>query len=252
MRQPIIAANWKLYKTRAEARYFIEVLTQHCPDLGALEVVLAAPFPVLETMQQALQHTPFRLAAQDMFWENAGAYTGEVSAPMLRDVGCSAVLIGHSERRHYFGETDETVAKKVAAALHAGLQPIVCIGESLAQRQAGETLTVLERQIRQGLAGCGPEAIAHLVLAYEPLWAIGSGVTATPSQAQEVHQHLRTLVAQAWDTASAQAVRIQYGGSVRPENITALMAEADIDGVLVGGASLDALVFAQILRYKRR
>jgi triosephosphate isomerase len=252
MRQPIIAANWKLHKTRAEARQFVELLGQQCPDPGALEVVLAAPFTALATMQEALQQTPFRLAAQNLFWESSGAYTGEVSAAMLVDVGCSAVIIGHSERRQYFGETDDTVAYKVAAALRAGLQPIVCIGESLAQRQAGETFSVLEHQVCQGLAGCAPEAVARLVLAYEPLWAIGTGVTATPGQAQEVHAHIRRLVAQTWDEASAQAVRIQYGGSVRPENITALMAEADIDGALVGGASLDALSFAQILRYGRK
>ena len=192
------------------------------------------------------------LAAQDLFWENSGAYTGEVSAPMLVDVGCTYVIIGHSERRQYFGDTDETVGKKVAAALQGGLHPIVCIGESLAQRQAGETFRVLEQQVRHGLAACQSDAGSRVVLAYEPLWAIGTGVTATPSQAQEAHSYLRTLLTQVWGEPVAHTVRIQYGGSVRPENIAALMAERDIDGALVGGASLEAHSFAQLLMYGRK
>jgi triosephosphate isomerase len=215
-------------------------------------VVIAAPFTALAALQDALRATPFHLAAQDLFWENSGAYTGEVSAPMLVDVGCSYVIIGHSERRQHFGETDATVAKKVAAALQAGLRPIVCIGESLAQRQAGETFAVLERQVRHGLAACQSATMPQVVLAYEPLWAIGTGVTATPDQAQEVHGFLRTLLMQVWGESVAHTVRIQYGGSVRPENIVALMAEPDIDGALVGGASLDATTFAQILMYGRK
>jgi len=252
MRQPIIAANWKLHKTSAEARQFIADLCRHCPDPGPLEVVLAGPFTALATMQGQLSATPFLLAAQDLFWENFGAYTGEVSAPMLVDVGCTYMIVGHSERRQYFGGTDETVSKKVAAAMQAGLRPIVCVGEALAQRQAGDTFAVLDQQIRCGLAACQGEAISQVVLAYEPLWAIGTGVTAAPQQAQEVHDYLRTLLAQLWGETVAQTVRIQYGGSVRPENIAALMAEPDIDGALVGGASLDASSFAQILMYGRK
>jgi triosephosphate isomerase (TIM) len=252
MRQPIITANWKLYKTIAEARQFVAALAQQCPAPGPLDVVIAAPFTALAALQDEIRATPFRLAAQNLFWENSGAYTGEVSAPMLVDVGCTYVIIGHSERRQYFGETDETVANKVAAALQAGLRPVVCIGESLAQRQAGETFAVLQRQVRHGLAACQSETMSHVVLAYEPLWAIGTGVTATPSQAQEVHGVLRTLLTQTWSESVAQTVRIQYGGSVRPENIAALMAERDIDGALVGGASLDATSFAQILMYGRK
>ena len=252
MRQPIIVANWKLHKTIAEARQFVAALAQQCPAPGTLDVVIAAPFTALAALQDQLRATPFHLAAQDLFWENSGAYTGEISAPMLVDVGCTYVIIGHSERRQYFGETDETVAKKVAAALQAGLRPIVCIGESLAQRQAGETLAVLERQVQHGLAACPSAAMSEVVLAYEPLWAIGTGVTATPSQAQEVHGFLRTLLTQVWGESVARTVRIQYGGSVRPENIAALMAEPDIDGALVGGASLDATAFAQILLYGRK
>jgi triosephosphate isomerase len=215
-------------------------------------VVIAPPFTALAALQDHLRATPFYLAAQDLFWENSGAYTGEVSAPMLVDVGCTYVIIGHSERRQYFGETDETVAKKVAATLQAGLHPIICIGEALAQRQAGETFTVLERQVRHGLAACLSTAMSQVVLAYEPLWAIGTGVTATPDQAQEVHGFLRTLLTQVWGESVAQTVRIQYGGSVRSENIAALMAKPDIDGALVGGASLDAMTFAQILMHGRK
>ncbi|MBM3222676.1 MAG: triose-phosphate isomerase [Candidatus Tectomicrobia bacterium] len=251
MRQPIIAANWKLHKTIAEAQQFVTELAQHCANPAPLEVVIAAPFTALAALRTPLQATTFCLAAQDVFWENSGAYTGEISAPMLVDVGCRYVIIGHSERRQYFAETDETVSKKVTAALQAGLRAIVCIGESLAQRQAGDTVAVLEQQVLHGLAACQPEAMAHIVLAYEPLWAIGTGVTATPQQAQEVHAALRALLARQWGTATAETVRIQYGGSVRPENIAALLVEPDIDGALVGGASLDAQSFAQLLMYGR-
>jgi triosephosphate isomerase (TIM) len=251
LRQPILAANWKLHKTLAEARQFVDELCTQCPDPGVAEVIIAAPFTVLATLHDRLQGLPYRLAAQDMFWENTGAYTGEISAPLLKDAGCSYVIIGHSERRQWFGETDETVSKKVAAALQAGLRPIVCVGESLAQRQAGAMFAVLAQQVRQGLGCCQAEHLSEIVLAYEPLWAIGTGVTATPAQAQEVHHSLRTLLQQIWGAETAQMVRIQYGGSVRAENIAALMAERDIDGALVGGASLDAHSFAQIVMYGR-
>jgi triosephosphate isomerase len=251
MRQPIIAANWKLHKTVTEARHFVARLCQQCPHPGALDVVLAAPFTALAAMHDRLRSTPYHLAAQDVFWEDAGAYTGEISAPLLVDAGCSYVIIGHSERRQYFGDTDATVSKKVAAALRAGLHPIVCVGESLSQRQAGETFQVVTQQIQQGLGACETAAMMRLVLAYEPLWAVGTGVTATPAQAQEVHRHIRGMLGQGWGESVAQAVRIQYGGSVRPDNIAALMAEDDIDGTLVGGASLDVDVFIQLVQYRR-
>jgi triosephosphate isomerase len=251
-RQPIIVANWKLHKTVAEAVQFLEALQRWEPAPQGLDVVLAAPFTALAAMQERLRSTPYALAAQDLFWEDHGAYTGEISAPLLVDVGCSYVIVGHSERRQYFGETDDTVSKKVRAALHAGLRPIVCVGESLAQRQAGETFAVIERQIRSGLADCSSDLASGVVLAYEPLWAIGTGVTATPAQAQEVHRHIRDLLRQLWGEAVARGVRVQYGGSVRPDNIAALMAEADIDGALVGGASLEVDSFVQILTYGRR
>jgi triosephosphate isomerase len=251
VRRPIVAANWKLHKTRAEARQFITDLYRQCPDPAEIDVVLAAPFTALAVMQECLQSTPYFLAAQDVFWEDTGAYTGEVSAPLLLDAGCSYVIIGHSERRQFFGETDESVSKKVAAALRAGLRPIVCVGESLAQRQAGDTFTVVEQQIQRGLAACDADAMPRVVLAYEPLWAIGTGLTATPAQAQAVHRRIRGLLAQLWGEDVARTVRVQYGGSVRPDNIAALMAEDDIDGALVGGASLEVASFVQILSYRR-
>lgn len=251
MRRPIIAANWKLHKTVAEACQFVDDLQHRCAALDGLDVVLAAPFTALAGLHTRLQATPFALAAQDVFWEAQGAYTGEISAAMLLDVGCTYVIIGHSERRQYFGETDDTVQKKVAAALQAGLRPIVCVGESLAQRQAGETFRVVAQQVERGLASCTDADAGQVVLAYEPLWAIGTGLTATPAQAQEVHRHIRMVLGRLWGEESAGAVRLQYGGSVRPENIAALMAEDNIDGALVGGASLDVASFAQILWYGR-
>lgn len=251
VRQPIIAANWKLHKTTAEAQQFVEDLRQQFPMPEGLDVVLAAPFTALAAMRKAMQATPFHLAAQDLFWENSGAYTGEVSAPMLVDVGCSYIIIGHSERRQYFCETDATVCRKVQAALGAGLHPIVCVGESLQQRQAGETFTLVAQQLRNGLAACHADDASRIVIAYEPLWAIGTGVTATPAQAQDVHAHIRGLLEQMWGKTAAQAVRLQYGGSVRPDNIALLMAEPDIDGALVGSASLDVGSFVEILLYGR-
>jgi triosephosphate isomerase len=249
-RQPIMAANWKLHKTITEARQFVDVLKAGTASLTGVEIVVAAPFTALYALSQHLQNTSIHLAAQDVFWESHGAYTGEISAPMLVDVGCSHVIIGHSERRQYFGETDDTVQRKVQAALAAGLQPIVCIGESLEQRQAGDTFRTIETQVRFGLSGYDADQASRLVLAYEPLWAIGTGVTATPAEAQDVHRHIRHQLAEMWGEAVAQNIRIQYGGSVRPDNVAALMIEADIDGALVGGASLEADSFIQILTYR--
>ncbi len=249
-RLPIITANWKLHKTVAEARRFVTELVRLCPDVGAVEVVLAPPFTALAPLQEYVRTTPFRLAAQDVFWEDAGAYTGEVSAPLLADVGCSYVIIGHSERRQYFGETNETVSKKVMAALRADLCPIVCVGESLEQRQRGQTFAVVAEQVERGLATCTAMHASRLVVAYEPIWAIGTGMTATPAQAQEVHRYIRELLARHWGAEAAATVRLQYGGSVKPNNIGALMAEEDIDGALVGGASLDVEAFARIVLYR--
>lgn len=248
-RQPIIAANWKMNKTLEEARQFADNLLIRCPEPGALEAVIAAPFTALSTLCDRLSGTSFGLAAQDMFWESAGAYTGEISAAMLVDAGCTHCIVGHSERRQGFGETDATVDRKVAAALQAGIQPIVCVGETLDERQAGRTFEVLERQLQASLASCSADAVSRLIVGYEPLWAIGTGLSAAPHQAQEVHGHLRGALASWWGNEAAQAVRIQYGGSVNPDNIAALMAESDIDGALVGGASLDVDSFIQLLNY---
>jgi triosephosphate isomerase len=250
-RQPIIAANWKLHKTTAEARQFVAAMTRQFASPDGLEVVVAAPFTALAALRDLMPGPAFHLAAQDLFWEDHGAYTGEISAAMLVDAGCSYVIIGHSERRQYFGETDETVCRKVQAALAAGLHPIVCVGEAAPERQAGQTFDIVAQQLRHGLSTCEADNASRIVIAYEPLWAIGTGVTATPAQAQEVHSHIRTLLEQMWGQTAAATVRIQYGGSVRPDNIADLMAEADIDGALVGGASLDVNSFVQILSYGR-
>lgn len=251
-RQPIIAANWKLHKTTGEARQFVDDLQRQQPNLQDLDAVIAAPFTALTTIQDALlaRNSPFHLAAQDMFWESNGAYTGEISAAMLVDAGCTYVIIGHSERRQYFGETDHTVCRKVQAALESGLNPIVCIGESLTQREANATFTVITQQLQSSLANCQSSLTHHIVIAYEPLWAIGTGVTATPEQAQDVHHHIRSQLTEMWGENTAQRIRIQYGGSVNPENIVTLMAAPDIDGGLVGGASLDVHSFIQLLSYR--
>lgn len=248
-RQPIIAANWKMNKTLEEARLFADNLLRRCPDSRTPEAVIGAPFTALSTLAGRLRSTRFGLAAQDLFWEPAGAYTGEISAGMLADVGCSHVIIGHSERRQGFGETDDVVDRKVCAALQAGLEPIVCIGETLEERQAGQTFDVLERQLQGSLASCAADAASRIILGYEPLWAIGTGLSATPQQAQDAHRHVRELLARRWGDETAEAIRIQYGGSVNPNNIAALMAERDIDGALVGGASLDVDSFIQLLNY---
>lgn len=217
---------------------------------NAPEVIVAPPFTALTVVGQALQGTPILLAAQNLHWEAKGAFTGEVSAGQIKDAGCSAVIIGHSERRQYFGETDETVAKKLRAALGAGLTPIVCIGETLAQREEQKTWRVLEVQIKGALEGFRPAELSGLVIAYEPVWAIGTGKTATPQQAQEAHLYARKMVARIHGEGLASATRILYGGSVTPDNVDALMSEADVDGALVGGASLKAESFLRIVGFR--
>ena len=222
-------------------------LTTHA---GSPEVLVCPPFLALAGVREALADGPIRLGAQDVHWEPKGAFTGEVSTAMLQDVGCTAVILGHSERRHIMGETNEMVNKKVKACLAAGLLPIVCVGELLEERNMGVTREVVERQINKGLEGLGPEEVAKLVIAYEPVWAIGTGKTATPRQAEEVHRYLRKLITQKSGEAVGQGIRILYGGSVSPDNVKELMAEEDIDGALVGGASLKVDSFAKIVRYK--
>ncbi len=251
MRLPMIAGNWKMHKTPTEAKVFARKLAEELRDTAGVEVVLAPPFVALVPVQEAIEGTGMKLAAQDVFWEREGAYTGEISPPMLKDAGCSYAIVGHSERRTYFGETDETVNRKVKALLQEGLGAIVCVGERLEEREAGKTLAVVKRQVEGALRGLKAEDLSSVVIAYEPVWAIGTGRTATPEQAQEVHSQIRGMVGEAFGRDVAQALRIIYGGSVKPENIDALMAAPDIDGALVGGASLKVESFSRIVRFRR-
>jgi triosephosphate isomerase len=239
-----------MHGTRAEAERLLSALKTHLGRPADRDVVVAPPFGTLETASRLLAGTSIRLAAQNLHWEPQGAFTGEVSGPMLKELGCTYVIIGHSERRQYCGETDEQVAKKVQAARRDALIPIICVGETLEQRDHGETLAVIARQVRGTIQGLDAKAIASLVVAYEPVWAIGTGRTATPAQAQEVHASIRATLAELSDRSSAELVRLLYGGSVKPDNVDALMAESDIDGALVGGASLDAEAFARIVQFR--
>jgi len=249
MRKPVIAGNWKLYKTKAEALSLIGELAPLVAGVTEVEVVVAPVFTVLPSLVGAVAGTPIALAAQDVFWEEEGAFTGEVSPRMLMDAGASHVIIGHSERREYFGETDATVNKKIRAALKGALVPIFCIGETLAAREAGETFAVLERQVKGGLEGLTATQFAPIIVAYEPVWAIGTGKTASDEQAQEAHAFIRGVLSRIYGKESADKARILYGGSVKPENIKGLMSCADIDGALVGGASLKAASFGAIVNF---
>jgi triosephosphate isomerase (TIM) len=245
-RKPMVAGNWKMHKTLAEAVSLAREIRQGYHAAMAAEVVLAPPFTALTAVAQEIQGSAIQLAAQNMFWEKQGAFTGEISPLMLTDCGCRLVIIGHSERRQYFGETDETVNKKLRAALAAPLTPIFCIGETLEQREAQETMEVITSQLTAGLAGLGSEDMARIILAYEPVWAIGTGRTATPDQAQEVHTFMRRLIVAQAGAEVANGLRILYGGSVTPGNIGELAQAPDIDGALVGGASLKAESFLKI------
>ncbi len=249
LRRPLIAGNWKMYLNLAESAALAKAVAAGSPADGP-EVLMAVPFTALTVVGEVLKGTKVRLAAQDLHWEKEGAWTGEVSAHHLRDVGCSGVLIGHSERRQHFHESDDSVKKKLGAALANGLMPIVCVGETLAEREDGRTFKVLESQLNGALTGFGPSQLSTLVLAYEPVWAIGTGKTATPAQAQEAHLFIRKVCARLHGEAFAAGLRILYGGSVKPDNIDSLMAEPDLDGALVGGASLKADSFLRIVSYK--
>jgi triosephosphate isomerase len=249
-RTPLLAGNWKMHGTRREAVALARALAEAVGAVREREVVVAPPFTALEAVAQVLAGSRIGLGAQNVHWEAKGAFTGEVSAPMLREAGCTHVIVGHSERRQYFGETDATVGKRLRAALAGGLTPIVCVGETLAEREAGETAAVIARQVAAALAGLAPTDVARCVVAYEPVWAIGTGRTATPAQAEEVHAAIRRQVAGLVSEPVAAGLRILYGGSVKPDNIDALMAEGDIDGALVGGASLDPAAFARIVHYR--
>ena len=251
-RTPLIAGNWKMHGTRDEAVALARALTETIGRVPGREVAIAPPFTALEPVAREIAGTQIRLGAQNVHWEPKGAYTGEISTAMLREAGCTYVIIGHSERRQLFGETDETVNRRLHAVLGAELVPIVCFGETLAERDADATAAIVERQVASAFASASSAQIARCVIAYEPVWAIGTGVTATPGQAQEVHHAIRRqLVGLASDTTAAR-IRILYGGSVKAANIDALMAEPDIDGALVGGASLDPAEFTRIVRYEEK
>ncbi len=244
-----MAGNWKMYKTAAQTGAAIGALAPLVAGASHVDVVVCAPFVNLPAAVEAARGTNIEIGGQDLFWLKEGAYTGEVSAPMLKAVECRWVIIGHSERRQYFGETDETAAKKTVAALDAGLKPIVCVGERLEQREAGSTDAVLAMQFAGGLAGLTADQFAQVTIAYEPVWAIGTGKTATPEIAAEAHRFLRSQIRGKFGDAAAEACRILYGGSVKPENIQALMAQPELDGALVGGASLDPPSFASIVNF---
>ncbi len=249
-RTPLIAGNWKMHCTRAEAAALAEGVKAAVGGVSDRQVLFGPPYTALETVAKIIAGTPLLLAGQNLHWEPKGAYTGEVTGVMLKDVGCTHVIIGHSERRQYFGETDETVAKRTVAAQGAGLIPIVCVGETLQQREANETIAVVGEQLRRGLLAQKGAAIAALVVAYEPVWAIGTGKVATPEQAQEVHAFIRRTLAEIGGQEAADGCRVLYGGSVKPDNVDELMRQPDIDGALVGGASLQVESFVRIAKFE--
>jgi triosephosphate isomerase len=248
MRIPLIVANWKMHKTAREAVAFVREFQPLVEDVRSAEIVIAPPFTALAAVADVTGPTPISVAAQNLYYEREGAFTGEVSGAMIKDLGAAWVLVGHSERRQTFGETDVWVNRKTRAAIAAGLVPIVCIGETLAERDAGQTHDVLDRQVRQGLDGLSGEEVGGIVLAYEPVWAIGTGRNATPAEADEAHRHLRARLKQWFGGPAADRCRILYGGSVKPANAGALLGLPDVDGALVGGASLDPASFADIVK----
>jgi triosephosphate isomerase len=249
MRKKILAANWKMNLTHVEAESYVEAFLHEVGEVNDVEIVIIPSFTSIPTLAQASGKAPFiRVGAQNLHWERSGAFTGEISATMLRALFVKYVIIGHSERRTLFGETDEMVQKKVHTALEAGLRPIMCVGESLAERESGSVQKVLGRQVDEGLKDVSADHLSVMVLAYEPVWAIGTGRTASPAQAEEVHAFLRSLLAELFDQSAADKTRILYGGSVKPENTEDLMREPNIDGALIGGASLDPHSFARIIR----
>lgn len=254
MRKPIIAGNWKMYKTAAQAVLLMQDLEMKLDDKSdGVEIVVCPPFTDLKSVSAVIEmdKLDIELGAQDMHWEDEGAFTGEVSPVMLKDLGVKYVIVGHSERRQFFGETSEIVNKKVKAAIDHGLRPIVCVGETLNQHDRDLANKVVLDQLSEGLAGISKEQAADLVVAYEPIWAIGTGRNATPEQANDVIRHIRAVLGSIFSPELARDMRIQYGGSVKPENISLFMAEPDIDGALVGGASLEASSFAEIVKFRR-
>jgi triosephosphate isomerase len=248
-RRPIIAGNWKMFKTTAETRAFFTDFLPMASAVSHCEIVVAPTFTSLATASAAAQGSRVAISSQDVYWEKEGAFTGEISVSMILDAGCTYTIIGHSERRQFFSETDETVNRKVRAAVSGGLQAIVCVGETLAERDAGKAAEVVRRQVRNGLAQLTESDLSPIIVAYEPVWAIGTGRTATPETAAEMHGEIRKTIGEIWGGKIAAATRILYGGSVKPNNIQELMRREDIDGALVGGASLDPASFAAIVKY---
>lgn len=248
MRKPLIVGNWKMNNSITESTALVNRIKTLAKDIAGVEIVVAPPFTALNSVRNIIAGSNIKLGAQNLFWEDSGAYTGEVSPLMIRDIGCEYVIIGHSERRGYFHESDEVVNKKIRAALRNKLKAIICVGESLKERKEDKTMQVIESQIKMGLEGISAEEIKEITIAYEPIWAIGTGVTATPQQANEVHVYIRRLLSQIFSKDTASFIRVLYGGSVNPSNSSELMSEKEIDGALVGGASLDADSFVQIVK----
>ena len=249
-RRPLIAGNWKMYLTLGEAVQLANAVVSACGKCTDRDIMIAPPFTALASVVATVRDSSIQVGAQNVSWEKEGAFTGEISPAMLNDLGVSMAIIGHSERRQIFGENNNMINRKLHAALSAGITPVFCIGETLDNREAGATLTVLETQLCKGLEHVTPEQITTVVLAYEPVWAIGTGKTASKEQAQEIHGFLRGLLTGMYEKNIAETVRILYGGSVKPENIDALMAQPDIDGALVGGAALNAESFERIIRFR--
>jgi len=247
MRVPFVAANWKMHKTVSEAVAYVTAFNAHSHPGSAVETVLAPPFTAVHATSQAVAGTSTGVAGQDLHWEQEGALTGEVSAQMLKEAGATHVIIGHSERRHIFGETDEDVNRKAHAAVENDLTPIVCVGETLDERESDQTLVVLDRQLEGGLLGLSGAQVSELVVAYEPVWAIGTGRVATPAQAQEAHHHIRSRLGELFGEDTREQCRVIYGGSVKPSNVAELACQPDVDGALVGGAGLDPESFAEIV-----
>ncbi|HUV77101.1 MAG TPA: triose-phosphate isomerase [Desulfobacterales bacterium] len=250
-RRPLIAGNWKMFKTGPEAVETADRLVKLLSTTIDVDVMIAPPFTALALVSDMLKKTRISLGAQNLFWESEGAYTGEISASMLVSAGCRYVIVGHSERRQYFGETDETVNEKIKAAVKNDLIPVMCIGESETERESQETFSVLDRQVQKGLKGFSADEMETLIIAYEPVWAIGTGKTATADQAQEIHLFLRTMLGKKFGNKLAKSLRILYGGSVKPDNITELMTMPDIDGALIGGASLEPETFSKIVQFQK-
>jgi len=250
MRTPLIAGNWKMYKTVAEAVDLVEALAAGIGDVQDREVLICPPATALHALGPLVKSSPIQLGAQNMYSAREGAFTGEISPVMLAELGCTYVLLGHSERRHVFGETDTAIQEKVKVALESGLRPVLCIGETKPQRDAGMAEETTLGQLTAGLKGIGAEQLAHVVIAYEPVWAIGTGDTATPEDAQDMHAAIRQSLATTYGADVADATRVLYGGSVKPDNVDAIMQKPDVDGVLVGGASLKADSFLRIIQFR--